>query len=258
MISDAVAALPPLLAGVAGLLIGSFIAALTWRWPRARRISAGRSRCDNCDKRLGVRDLVPVFSFLALRGRCRHCGAAIAKRHIAIELAAATIGAVALAAAPGAAGMAGAVFGWAMLALLIFDVEHFWLPDRLTLPLLVVGLVGGLWLDPPAVDRLIGALAGFAILTVIATGYRWRTGRDGMGGGDPRLLAAIGAWLGWSPLPLVLFAAAALGLLLVAVDRARGQAVTRHSRVAFGALLAASAWLAWLVGTSPGGLISAS
>jgi leader peptidase (prepilin peptidase)/N-methyltransferase len=237
------------LAGLcAGLIIGSFIAALTWRWPAGRSIVAGRSRCDHCDAPLSARDLVPVFSFLVLRGRCRQCGAAIAPRHLAIEVAAGLVGALALALQPGAAGVAGAGLGWALLALAILDVEHFWLPDRLTLPLLLTGLVAGVWLAPPLLDRAIGAGVGFAALAGIAAAYKARTGRDGLGGGDPRLFAAIGAWLGWAALPLVLLAAATLGLVLVGIDRLRGRPVTRHSRVAFGALLAVSAWPIWLVG----------
>jgi leader peptidase (prepilin peptidase)/N-methyltransferase len=238
----------PLAGLFAGLIIGSFIAALTWRWPAGRSIVAGRSHCDHCDAPLSARDLVPVLSFLWLRGRCRHCGAAIAPRHLAIELAAGLVGALALAAQPGAAGLAGAGFGWALLALAILDVEHFWLPDRLTLPLLLAGLVAGVWLAPPLLDRAIGAGIGFAALAGIAAAYKARTGRDGLGGGDPRLFAAIGAWLGWAALPLVLLAAAALGLVLVGIDRLRGRPVTRHSRVAFGALLAVCAWPIWLVG----------
>lgn len=233
---------------LAGLIIGSFIAALTWRWPAGRSIAHGRSRCDHCDATLGPRDLVPVLSHVLLRGRCRHCGAAIAPRHLAIELAAGLVGALALALHPGPAGLAGAVFGWGLLALAILDVEHFWLPDRLTLPLLLTGLIAGVWLAPPLLDRAIGAGIGFAALAGIAAAYKARTGRDGLGGGDPRLFAGIGAWLGWAALPLVLLAAAALGLVLVGVDRLRGRPVTRHSRVAFGALLAVSAWPIWLVG----------
>lgn len=236
-----------LLGIVAGLIIGSFIAALTARWPAGRSIAAGRSRCDHCDAVLTPRDLVPVISYLVLRGRCRHCHSLIAPRHLVIEIAGAGIGALALALHPDATGVAGAAFGWLLLALLVLDVEHLWLPDALTVPLLAAGLLAGLWLPPALFDRVIGAVAGFASLAGIAAGYKAATGRVGMGGGDPKLFGAIGAWLGWAVLPLVLLLAAVLGLALVLRDRLVGRAVGRQSRVPLGALLAAAAWCLWLV-----------
>lgn len=238
--------MPALLGLIAGLILGSFIAALTARWPQGRSIASGRSRCDHCDAVLGPRDLVPVLSHIALRGRCRHCGGAIAPRHLAIELAAGGIGALALALHPDATGISGAVFGWALLALLVLDSEHLWLPDALTLPLGAAGLAAGYWLPPALTDRAIGAAVGFASLALIALGYKALTGRVGLGGGDPKLFGAIGAWLGWTLLPLVLLLAASLGLALVGYDRLAGRAVTRHSRVPLGALLAAAAWVLWL------------
>jgi leader peptidase (prepilin peptidase)/N-methyltransferase len=149
---------------------------------------------------------------------------------------------------PGAYGVAGAVFGWWLLALLVLDVEHMWLPDRLTLPLGLAGMAAGWWLSMPLVDSLIGAAAGWASLAGLAAGYKALTGRTGIGGGDPKLFAAIGAWLGWFALPFVLVLAATLGLLLVLYDRLSGRPVTRYSRVPLGALLAAAAWPLWLAG----------
>jgi leader peptidase (prepilin peptidase)/N-methyltransferase len=236
------------LGGLAGLVIGSFIAALTARWPQGKSIVAGRSRCDHCDTVLGPLELVPVISFAVQRGKCRHCGAAIAPRYPAIELAAAGVGAASLAMYPGAYGVAGAVFGWWLLALLVLDVEHMWLPDRLTIPLGFAGLAASQVLAMPLVGSLIGAAAGWVSLAGIAAGYKALTGRTGMGGGDPKLFAAIGAWLGWVSLPFVLVFAAMLGLLLVGYDRFSGRPVTRHSRVPLGALLAAAAWPLWLAG----------
>jgi leader peptidase (prepilin peptidase)/N-methyltransferase len=231
----------------AGLVFGSFIAALTARWPAGRSIAAGRSHCDHCDTTLGPTELVPVASFIALGGRCRHCGGSIAPRHLGIELAAAAIGALALFVAPDATGWLGAAFGWGLLALAILDVEHFWLPDRLVLPLGLAGLAASLLAPPDLASRLIGAAAGYAALAALAALYRRRTGRTGLGGGDPKLLGAIGAWLGWQALPFVLVMAASLGLLLVLLDRLAGREVTRHSRVPLGALLAAAAWPLWLM-----------
>jgi len=236
------AGLPGLITGLMlGLVLGSFIAALTSRWPQGLSIARGRSRCDDCGHALGAAELVPVLSHLVQRGRCRHCGKAIAARHLAIELAAAAIGAAAFILQPGPAGWAAALFGWVLLTLAILDVEHFWLPDALTLPLLVAGLGLGLWLAPSLDVRLWGAGAGFASLAAIGAGYGLVTGRDGLGGGDPKLPAAIGAWLGWQALPFVVLAAALLGLALALVDRLRGREVGRLTRVPLGAMLAAAA-----------------
>ncbi len=240
--------MPATIAGlIAGLVFGSFIAALTQRWGDGRSIVHGRSVCDSCAAPLRWFELVPVLSFALQRGRCRRCGAAIPARHFGIEIAAGLIGALALLVLPGAGGWAGAGFGWLLLALLVLDAEHFWLPDALTLPLFVAGLVAGLWLDPPLMERAIGAVAGWASLAGIAFGYRRLAGRDGMGGGDPKLLAGIGAWLGWPLLPFVVLAAALLGLVLALADHWRGGAVDRLTPLPLGALLAAAAFPAWLL-----------
>lgn len=188
-----------------------------------------------------------MLSFALQRGCCRRCGARIPARHLAIEVAAGLVGALALLVQPGAAGWAGAGFGWLLLALLVLDAEHFWLPDALTLPLLASGLVAGVWLAPSLAERAIGAVAGYASLAGVALGYRLLTKRDGMGGGDPKLLAGIGAWLGWPLLPFVVLAAALLGLMLALLDHLRGGEVDRLTRLPLGALLAAAAFPAWLL-----------
>jgi leader peptidase (prepilin peptidase) / N-methyltransferase len=166
---------------------------------------------------------------------------------LAIVGACIAVGVISLMVRPGPEGLAGTVFGWILLALLVLDVEHFWLPDRLTYPLAAIGLVVGIWLPPAFMDRIIGCVAGFISLAGIAYGYRAITGRIGLGGGDPRLFAGIGAWLGWFALPFVLLMASVLGLALVAYDRLLGRRIHRHSRIPLGALLAAAAWLFWLV-----------
>lgn len=230
-----------------GLLVGSYLATLTLRWPQGRTTAAGRSACDGCARPLAWYELVPLVSFAALGGRCRTCGAPIDRRHPTIEAAAAVIGAASLWLHPDVGGLLGALFGWALLTLAILDAEHFWLPDALTLPLLAAGLALGFFFDPPWLDRLIGAAAGFALLAGIGLGYRALRGRRGLGGGDPKLFAAIGAWLGWQALPFVLLLAALLGLISVAISMLRGQAATAQTKVPFGAPLAVAAWAIWLV-----------
>lgn len=226
-----------------GAIAGSFLATLAVRWPQGRDLG-GRSCCDTCGRMLGGWELVPLVSALAQRGRCRGCGAAIAADHAAIEWAAAAIGAAAFGLAPGIAGAGWALFGWLLLTLAALDARHFWLPDRLTLTLGAAGLlVGGLATGVALVDRVIGAAAGFASLWAIGAGYRRLRGREGLGGGDPKLLAAIGAWLGWLALPFVLLAASLLGLGAALL----GGDLRRDRPLAFGAALAAGAVPGWLL-----------
>jgi len=233
--------------GLLGLLVGSYVATLTLRWPQGRSAAGGRSACDGCGRTLGPLELVPLLSFALLRGRCRTCGGAIDRRHPAIEATAAAIGAASLWLHADAAGLLGAIFGWALLALAVLDAEHFWLPDAITLPLLGAGLALGVSFDPPLLDRLLGAVAGYGGLAAIASLYRTVRGRAGMGGGDPKLMGAIGAWVGWAALPLVLVAAASVALLAVGIAAARGRDIAATTRLPFGAPLAAAGWLIWLV-----------
>lgn len=232
---------------VLGLAVGSFVATLVARWGTGQSIG-GRSRCDGCARPLTPLELVPLLGFALGDGRCRTCGAAIDPAFPATEAAAAAIGATALALAPSAGGLAGAAFGWTLLALALLDARHLWLPDRLTLLLLAAGLAAGaLGLAPALADRAIGAAVGLAALALIASAYARLRGRDGLGMGDVKLLGAIGAWLGWQPLPLVVTGAAALGLVVVALRLLRGAAVRATDRLPFGTLLAAAAFAVWML-----------
>lgn len=237
----------PLALGVLGAIVGSFVAALAIRWPAGRSVVGGRSACDACGQVLRARDLVPIASALRLRGKCRDCGAPIDGRHTVIEAAAAAIGVAAAWAVPGPAAIAGAAFGWLLLALAALDIAALWLPDRLTATLAVAGLVtGALGLEPPLAERLIGGVAGFAVLWLVAAGYRRVRGRHGLGGGDAKLLGAIGLWLGWRMLPPVLVLACLVGLGLVLFRRLSGRLVARDDALPFGAFLALAAYPAWL------------
>ena len=192
--------------------------------------------------------MVPILSFFLLKGRCRRCGAPIDPRHVLVELGAAAIGLAAFALLPPVAAAVTAAFGWWLLLTAALDYEHQWLPDRLTLPLLPLGLAAA-WFEvgPSLTDRLIGAAAGFLLLWAVAFLYRQLRGREGLGGGDPKLLAALGAWLGWEPLPLVLLGAGLLGLAVVLVQYLRGRPVASTDRLPLGTLMAIAAWPIWLV-----------
>lgn len=233
--------------GGAGAIVGSFTAALVLRWPEGQSVMRGRSRCDTCGRTLRPIELIPILSFLIQRGRCRHCRAAIDPRHLGIELIALASGGVAGAVAPGLEGIAGAVFAWLLLALAALDLAAFWLPDRLTGTLAIAGLVTGvLGVVPPIGDRLIGGVAGFGVLTAIAWAYRLYRGREGMGGGDPKLLGAIGLWLGWRMLPAVLVIASLVGLGVALFAHLTGRRMAGDTALPFGALLGVAAYPAWI------------
>jgi leader peptidase (prepilin peptidase)/N-methyltransferase len=237
----------PVLLGVLGLVFGSFIATVAIRWPKGRSALQGRSECDGCGRALGGIELVPVASFVLQRGRCRGCGAPIHPSHLVTELLGLAIGVAAGVAVPGPGGAAGAVFGWLLLSLAALDLAAFWLPNLLTGALSAAGLVTGVLGIPPAMDaRLIGGIGGFAALTAVAAAYRLIRGRQGLGGGDPKLFGAIGCWLGWQALPLVLLAGALIGLAAILGLRMGGRKVAATDRLPFGVMLAAAAFTVWI------------
>jgi leader peptidase (prepilin peptidase)/N-methyltransferase len=240
-------ALPVLFSGLAGAalgaVMGSFIGALVLRWPAGRSVIMGRSVCDACDATLRVWELVPVLSYCVLGGRCARCGDMIGRQQLYAELGGLVIGAAAMTLAPGWPGLAGALFGWALLALGMLDAGHFWLPDRIALPLAATGLVLGLG---DGVDRVIGAGAGWLALALIGFTYRRMRGREGLGGGDAKLFAAIGAWLGWQALPAVLLAAGLMGLAWALALHVQGRAVSAVTRLPLGTMLALAAFPFWL------------
>ncbi|MEO5937974.1 MAG: A24 family peptidase [Sphingomonas sp.] len=233
--------------GVLGAVVGSFLATLVIRWPQERSVIGGRSACDGCARTLRWWELVPLGSALASRGRCRSCGAVIDSRHWQIELGCAVLGVISGLAVPGPIAVAGAVFGWLLLALAALDVAEFWLPNALTGALAAAGLAATAIAPPGWPDRVIGGAAGFVSLWLIAFAYRRVRGREGLGGGDPKLFGAIGLWVGWAMLPFVLLLACVVGLGAVLAARLRGQTVAATDYVPFGALMAIAAYPVWLV-----------
>jgi leader peptidase (prepilin peptidase)/N-methyltransferase len=228
---------------VAGPVIGSFCGVLIMRLPAGRDFARGRSACPACHHRLAPRDLVPLLSFLALRGRCRFCAAPIAPLHLWIELAALALAAWAAAAGErGALLWAGSALAWTLLTLGWIDAVCLRLPDLLTLPLLFAGLTEAWLLEPDALPaRAFGAALGYSLFVALAWLYRRLRGREGLGGGDAKLLAAGGAWVGAGLLPDVLLGAALSGICWISLRRADPSA-----RLPFGPFLAASIWLVWL------------
>lgn len=230
------------LAALLGLVLGSFIATLVLRWPDGRSL-LGRSHCDGCARALGPLDLVPLVSALVQRDRCRACGARIDPFHMQVELASGLIGALALTIMPGIAGWLWALFGWLLLPLALLDARHMWLPDRLNAVLAIAGLLlAGPLLDTVLLDRWIGAVAGGVLLALVALAYRRGRGQDGMGGGDPKLVAAIGCWLGWQALPLMLLLASVGGMVWALTTQKKGDQTLALRQVPFGLFATVAAW----------------
>lgn len=223
---------------LAGLVVGSFIGVLGERWPRGEQVSRGRSRCEACEKTLGPHELVPLFSYLVQRGRCRGCHARIPRRLPLVELLAAGAGAISFAAARQPFDFAWAGFAWALIALALLDMRALWLPDRLTVPLALAGLAVAA-LQGYVLLSLAGALTGFTMLFLFSAIYTALRRRRGLGGGDPKLLAAIGAWLGPGALPLVLLFGSLLGLTAAAIMLVLGRSVSRNTKLPFGMFLIA-------------------
>ena len=230
-------------------IVGSFLAAAAQRLPEdAKGLLFGRSRCDACRHPLAARDLMPVLSALWLKGRCRYCGSAIDWSHLWIELAAIGIAVAAFARGDATAMPGTCILGWWLLLLGAIDRRTGLLPDMLTLPLLAAGLLAGLVEadGPEMADRAIGAMAGYAVFAGLAFAYRRLRGREGLGLGDAKLLAAGGAWLGWQALPMVILAGAGAALILT-LALAAGR-VSRHTAIAFGPFLAFAIWAVRLAG----------
>lgn len=237
------------LAVVAAPFVGSFLSTLAARWPDWRGAVAGRSACPCCHTRLEPRDLVPVLSWLWLRGRCRHCGAPIGAAEPVAEMAATAIALWALLALPPATAGPALLLGWTLLALALIDRHHFLLPDVLTLPLIAAGLALAYFTGGSAAltGAASGAALGYGLLAGAALLYRRLRGRDGLGYGDAKLLAAAGPWVGWSGLGMVLLVASAMALAVAALGMRRGR-VTGVTPIPFGPYLAAATWIGALHG----------
>ena len=203
-----------------------------------------RSRCPQCGHAIGALENIPVLSWLWLRGRCRGCGARISARYPVVELLTAalfTACAWRFGAGPAAAG-AMALSG-ALVALAFIDLDHQYLPDEITLPWLWAGLllnVGNTFVSLQ--EAVIGAAAGYLVLWSVYRIFKAVTGKEGMGYGDFKLLAMLGAWLGWGALPGVILISsvigAATGLTLIALGRHR-----REKPIPFGPYLAGAGWV---------------
>ncbi|MEO0744332.1 MAG: prepilin peptidase [Pseudomonadota bacterium] len=225
-----------------GPFVGSFVGVLVDRLPLGRDVVFAPSACAACGTRLGWRDLMPVLSFARTRGRCRHCGAGIAPHLLYLELTAAGFGLLAVLAggAPGHVLLT-AVMLWLLLALAACDLSMFRLPDPLNATLLAVVLLRA----PDPVAALWGGAAGVAAFALLRIGYARLRGREGLGLGDVKLMAGLGALSGVALLPHLVLGGA---LLALAGALLSGRGLRARTPLPFGTALCASAFGLWLWG----------
>jgi leader peptidase (prepilin peptidase) / N-methyltransferase len=219
-------------------------------------LSTPRSACPACKTPIKAWQNIPVLSWLLLRGRCAACKTKISVRYPLVELTTGVLSAwVAWHFGFGAPAACGLLVTWALIALTGIDVDHQLLPDGITLPLMWAGLLAAIIVGPiagspipvSARDAIIGAASGYVSLWLVFHTFRLITGKEGMGYGDFKLFAALGAWLGWKLLPLVILLSAATGALLgILLIVLRGR--DRSAPMPFGPYLAAAGWLAMLYG----------
>ncbi len=236
-------------------VIGSFLGVLILRLPAGRPIALARSSCDHCQTPLAARDLVPLVSYLVQRGRCRYCRGIIDPMLPGVEFAAITVVLAAMVLRPDPTALwIDCLLGWTLLALGWIDWQTMRLPDVLTLSLLLAGLCVTWLQQPSAVPGHAGAaIVAYLAFQGLALGYRRLRGREGLGAGDAKLLAAAGAWLGLAPLPWVVLLAACAGLLAALGWALAGRRIGAATALPFGPWLALAFWLLWLIHAIPGG-----
>ncbi|MCX9132281.1 A24 family peptidase [Aeromonas veronii] len=217
--------------------------------PECYNLMVPRSACPHCGHAITALENIPLLSWLWLKGRCRDCQAPISARYPLVELLTALLSlAVAMVITPGWGTLAALLLTWVLVALTFIDLDKMLLPDQLTLPLLwgglLLNLAGGF---VPLADAVIGAMAGYLVLWGLYWAFKLLTGKEGMGYGDFKLLAALGAWLGWQALPIILLLSslvgAVIGISLIALQKHH-----QGKPIPFGPYLAIAGWIALLWG----------
>ena len=263
--------MPPLMLFL-GLMIGSFLNVVIYRLPlimesrwrqgcyellemegenddKPMSLAFPNSHCPACEAPIKPWQNIPVISYLVLRGKCANCGTPISKRYPILEL---VTGLMTLLLAfyfhTPVALLGVALFTWALIALTMIDVDHQLLPDDITLPLLWLGLLFNVFgVFAPLADAVIGAMAGYGILWSVYWLFKLVTGKEGMGYGDFKLLAALGAWMGWQDLPLIILLSSVVGAVLgILLIMTRGR--SKDTPMPFGPYLAMAGWIALLWG----------
>ncbi len=205
----------PVILFLLGAVVGSFANVCILRIPAGESIVWPGSRCPSCKKPIAAYDNVPILSWLLLRGRCRSCQAPISARYWVVELLTA-LAAVAVYFRVGFGFEWFVLFAFtaSLIVITFIDLDHRIIPDVISLPGIVAGFVLSFAREPGPIDSAIGILFGGGILFAVAWGYEKATGREGMGGGDVKLLAMIGAFLGWQSIPLTLLLSSLSGSVI--------------------------------------------
>ncbi len=222
---------------------GSFICCVIDRAPKGIDFVCSRSRCDYCGGTLAARDLVPIFSYLALGGRCRVCHKQLATHLMFAEIGILILTAAAVWFAPPDETLLAIVFAWLLLGLAQYDLVHGRLPDSLTVTLCVLGICcSALYRTPNTVlASILGASVGVLIPLCLARCYEFFTKRNGLGGGDIKLFGAAGAWVGWQGLSMLLLTASLSALLALLFTGSR----SRLARISFGPFITFSTLAVW-------------
>jgi leader peptidase (prepilin peptidase) / N-methyltransferase len=269
--------LPAVFAGVLGLLIGSFLNVVIHRLPKMMQresdnyvaqesdrplphtdrynLMVPRSACPHCGHRIGAIENIPVISYLFLRGKCIECKAPISVRYPIVEaLSGALSAALIWHFGSGIAGLSTLLFTYLLIAMTFIDADTQLLPDDLTFPLLWIGLLINLnGTFVPLNEAVVGAAAGYLSLWSIYWLFKLVTGKEGMGYGDFKLLAALGAWLGWKMLPVIILLSSLVGAI-IGVSLILFARHGRNNPIPFGPYLAAAGMIALLYGN---GLVQA-
>lgn len=240
---------PLVLAPVAG----SFLGVVVQRFPGGSPTSSARSCCESCGAVIAWYDLIPVVSWLMLKGRCRRCAASIGLVPIGMELGAVLIALTSVALLPPAAAWFGCLLGWLLLAASAVDATHLVVPDKLSVPLVPLGILAAEVVAPgTGWLHAAGAVAGGGLFWALGRAYRGLRGQDGLGDADIILAAAAGAWLGPAALPAVILLAALAGIGTLACTVAAGRAtVGWGSRIPFAPALGLATWILFVTELGP-------
>jgi leader peptidase (prepilin peptidase)/N-methyltransferase len=263
------------LCAVLGLVVGSFLNVVIYRLPLmlerewkaecAALLAADdpapsetadnfnlivpNSHCPACKRPVRAWENIPVVSYLLLGGKCAGCSAPISMRYLAIELLSGVLSlAIGWQMGPDVLTLLALLLTWCLIPLSFIDIDHQLLPDNITLPLLWLGLlVNSLGGFVPLGDAVWGAIAGYLILWLVYWGFKLFTGKEGMGYGDFKLLAALGAWMGWQSLPVIIILSSLVGAV-IGVGMICLQGRDKSIPIPFGPYLAAAGWIYLLVG----------
>ena len=233
-----------------GALIGSFLNVLIYRLPKNRNFVTGRSHCPACDALIAWYDNIPILSFAILRGKCRHCRAAISMRYPLVELISAGFFLLAFQLYGFSIQTAiVSVFFCLLLVVTVIDFQLYIIPDAITIPGMILGLAAA-FVNPTVrpLDSLIGLVAGGASLFLLAMLGDFLFKKESLGGGDIKLAAMLGAFLGWKSIVLVFFGAAALGLIYALISMLFSRRIRESRMIPFGPFLSAAALIALFFG----------